>query len=310
MRMPYLVLLSFAALLGFDPCSAEAKDCCLLKPCRSCNACCSSGTVATNKRSLNDDVLNALANRYQSGLAKEKSAARGLGVKDRSSNSALDRLEADLRPYMSKPSARAVGDRSVNKATDRDIMLLAGIAAKVLKALKDNPDADGLDLAETLIGDLLPFLSELKPNKPSKPTKPGSGGSALAPDDDADMADSGDDESDTSPQGSSPEKLTAQLKVLATQLANIAAQAKADREAETEAVAQAQEKAANAQAKKTADAVALQKQLEKTKAALQDAVNAVQGTTDAPAPPNEEFAPVLKRPTREPIREDDVEPIK
>lgn len=307
MRMPYLVLLSFAALLGFDPCSAEAKDCCLLKPCRSCNACCSSGTVATNKRSLNDDVLNALANRYQSGLAKEKSAARSLGVKDRSSNSALDRLEADLRPYMGKPSARAVGDRSAKQTSERDVMLLAGIAAKVLMALKNNPDADGLDLAETLIGDLLPFLSELKPSKPSKPTKPGSGGSVLTPDDDADP---GDDESDTSPQGSSPEKLTAQLKVLATQLANIAAQAKADREAETEAVAQAQEKAANAQAKKTADAVALQKQLEKTKAALQDAVNAVQGTTDAPAPPNEEFAPVLKRPTREPIREDDVEPIK
>ncbi len=276
MRIPILIMTVFAASLSFDLSPAEAKDCCLLKPCGKCNTCCSSSMRMSSNRSLHDDVLNALANRYQSGVIKVKAAERGGAAKD---TSALDRLAAELRPYMTTPSTKSVGDRGAEKASDRDLMLLAGIAAKVLKMLKDNPDADGLELAESLIGQLLPFLNELKPSKPSKPA---GGGSATNPD--GNEGDSADNNSDTPPKGTSAEELTAQLKVLAMQLAKIADKANADREAAAKAAAEAKKAAAKAKAKETEDLKELTDQLEATKKALQDTVNAVSGAKVAPVP--------------------------
>ena len=280
MRMQFLFLATLAALLGFDPLAADARDCCLLKPCRGCNACCSSSASAT-KREPDNDAVTAVAN-FRKKLAKARTADRSVAVRTNDDWTKLDELSRDLRRYTVTPVASREGERSPQVTSERDLNLgnLKEGLTLLGTVLKGNPEAS---LVLGLIGELLPLIDDVL--KPAKPAAPGSGGGSGINPDGAGSAPGGAGSS-SSPKSMTPAELTQSLKKLATLMDEITEKVHADQKKAAKVAAEATEQAAAAKTTQDAETAALKEQLKKTAKALQDAADAVQGGTE-PAPKTE-----------------------
>ena len=279
MRMQFIFLATFAALLGFDPSAVEARDCCLLKPCRGCNVCCSSLASAT-KREPDNDADTAVAN-FRKKLAKARTVDRSVAVRANDDWAKLDELTRDLRRYTVTPVANRGGERSPQVSSERELNLghLKEGLTVLSTALKANPEAS---LVLGLIGDLLPLIDDVL--KPSSSAASGSGaGSALNPDGPG-TASAGAGSS-SPPKSMTPAELTQSLKKLATLMDEITEKVHADQKKAAKLAAEATEQAAAAKKTQDAETVALKEQLQKTAKALQDAADAVQGGAEsAPKP--------------------------